>query len=95
ILGFAFVYAMFVMLGMTVPLQYLAYVLATTYHETGHTMKPIEEWGKGQGRPYGEPDPETGQTYYGRGYVQLTWLANYIKAKAAVYSRSWQQGVID
>ncbi|EJG0649828.1 peptidoglycan-binding protein [Vibrio parahaemolyticus] len=95
ILGFAFVYAMFVMLGMTVPLQYLAYVLATTYHETGRTMKPIEEWGKGQGRPYGEPDPDTGETYYGRGYVQLTWLANYIKAKAAVYNRNWQQGTID
>src|SRR5262249_49782772 len=22
-------------------------------------------------------DPETGQTYYGRGYVQLTWRENY------------------
>ncbi|WP_155859677.1 hypothetical protein, partial [Acinetobacter sp. LMB-5] len=30
VLGFMFVHAMFVMLGMTVPLQYLAYVLATT-----------------------------------------------------------------
>ncbi|MBD6980437.1 peptidoglycan-binding protein [Vibrio parahaemolyticus] len=95
VLGFMFVHAMFVMLGMSVPIQYLAYVLATTYHETGRTMKPIEEWGKGQGHSYGEPDPETGQTYYGRGYVQLTWLANYAKAKAVVYSRNWQQGVID
>ncbi len=23
------------------------------------------------------PDPVTGQTYYGRGYVQLTWKPNY------------------
>ena len=30
-----------------------AYVLATTYHETGGTMKPIEEYGKGKNRKYG------------------------------------------
>ncbi|WGV98813.1 peptidoglycan-binding protein [Vibrio sp. YMD68] len=62
------------------PISYLAYVLATVYHETAYTMKPIEEYGKGKGRPYGEPNPETGQTYYGRGYVQITWLENYAKA---------------
>jgi putative chitinase len=61
------------------PLPWFAYMLATTYHETGHTFQPIEEYGKGKGHPYGVPDPETGQTYYGRGYVQLTWKANYAK----------------
>lgn len=55
----------------------LAYVLATVHHETDHTMQPIREYGLGHGRPYGVPDPVTGQTYYGRGYVQLTWKRNY------------------
>jgi Chitinase class I len=40
-------------------------------------MWPIEEWGKGQGHPYGVPDPATAQVYYGRGFVQLTWKSNY------------------
>jgi hypothetical protein len=57
----------------------LAYMLATAYHETAQTMQPIAEYGKGEGYDYGEPDPETGQTYYGRGYVQLTWKDNYQK----------------
>src|SRR5947209_19609084 len=59
--------------------RWLAYALATTFHETAFTMQPIEEIGKGRGDPYGEPDPETGQTYYGRGFVQLTWKYNYQK----------------
>lgn len=58
-------------------LRWLAYMLATTYHETAGTMQPIEEYGKGKGRKYGKPDPETGLVYSGRGYVQLTWKANY------------------
>jgi predicted chitinase len=45
-------------------------------------MKPIEEYGHGAGHSYGQPDPETGQTYYGRGYVQLTWKTNYQKMAA-------------
>ena len=58
-------------------LRWLAYILATTYHETAKTMQPIEEYGKGKGHKYGIPDPATGKTYYGRGYVQLTWKRNY------------------
>jgi hypothetical protein len=61
-------------------LRWLAYALATTLHETASTCWPIEEYGKGSGQPYGQKDPETGQTYYGRGYVQLTWRENYAKA---------------
>jgi predicted chitinase len=38
---------------------------------------PIEEYGKGAGHEYGITDPDTGQKYYGRGYVQTTWKANY------------------
>lgn len=62
-------------------LRHAAYMLATTYHETAKTMQPIEEYGHGRGRKYGEEDPETGQTYYGRGYVQLTWKFNYQSMK--------------
>lgn len=58
-------------------LRFFAYMLATTFHETAATMQPIEEYGKGEGHSYGEPDPVTGQTYYGRGYVQITWSENY------------------
>jgi hypothetical protein len=58
-------------------LRCTAYVLATAYHETAHTMQPVREIGLGRGHEYGRPDPETGQVYYGRGYVQLTWRANY------------------
>ena len=61
-------------------LRWLSYPLATTAHETGFTMWPIEEYGKGSGMEYGKKDPETGQTYYGRGYVQTTWRDNYARA---------------
>jgi hypothetical protein len=61
-------------------LRYPAYMLATTRHETASTMLPIEEYGKGSGQSYGKVDPETKQTYYGRGFVQLTWRDNYARA---------------
>lgn len=64
--------------GLT-DMRWLAYMLATVKWETAHTMQPIEEYGKGEGHTYGIPDPETGETYYGRGYVQLTWKENYAK----------------
>jgi len=53
----------------------LAYILATVQHETAGTFLPIEEYGKGRGRAYGAL--VLGNVYYGRGYVQLTWLQNY------------------
>jgi hypothetical protein len=58
-------------------IRWLAYILATAHHETGASMQPVPEVGLGRGRPYGEPDAITGQTYYGRGLVQLTWKYNY------------------
>lgn len=60
-------------------IRWLAYMLATTYWETARTMMPIAEYGKGKGRKYGVRHPKTGQVYYGRGFVQLTWYANYLK----------------
>jgi putative chitinase len=60
-----------------IDLRWLAYMLATVYWETAHTMWPIEEYGRGRGYAYGAPDPGTGQAYYGRGFVQLTWRRNY------------------
>ena len=58
-------------------LRQAAYMLATAKHETANTFAPIEEYGKGKGLPYGQPDPVTGLVYFGRGYVQLTWARNY------------------
>lgn len=58
-------------------LRWLAYPLATTYHEVAGTMQPIEEYGKGRGRSYGVINATTGKAYYGRGLVQLTWVDNY------------------
>jgi hypothetical protein len=52
-----------------------AYVLATAYHESAHTMKPITEMG---GLNYLKSKPY--YPFIGRGYVQLTWEANYKKA---------------
>jgi putative chitinase len=57
--------------------MWLAYALATFYHETAQTMQPIEEYGRGSGKSYGQPAGPYGQCYYGRGHVQLTWEANY------------------
>ena len=62
--------------------RWLAYMLATAKWETSHTMEPIEEYGRGAGLPYGAPDLETGKTYYGRGFVQLTWKKNYGRLSA-------------
>lgn len=61
------------------PLPYVAYILATSYHETASTMQAIEEYGKGKGYRYGFPVQPYGKAYYGRGHVQLTWIDNYRK----------------
>lgn len=61
-------------------IRWLAYFLATAFHETSKEMQPIEEYGKGGNADYAKPDPTTGECYYGRGYVQLTWADNYKRA---------------
>lgn len=65
-------------------LRQLGYILATIYHETAKTMRPIPEYGKGANYDYGKklkmnrkPYTVPNQLYYGRGYVQLTWYENY------------------
>ena len=60
--------------------RFIAYSLATTYHETARSMAPVRELGSGRGRAYGNPVPPYNQIYYGRGYVQLTWERNYTYA---------------
>lgn len=52
-----------------------AYVLATAWHETAHTMKPVREYG---GERYLKS--KRYYPYVGMGFVQLTWKANYEKA---------------
>lgn len=56
------------------PLRHLAYILATTYHETAHTMQPVREMG---GEKY-----LRSKKYYpwvGEGLVQVTWEVNHRK----------------
>lgn len=65
-------------------LRKLGYILGTTWWETGRRMVPVHEGGRGGGHAYGRPDPQTGQIYYGRGQVQLTWKANYAKMSKIV-----------
>jgi len=67
--------------------RWLAYILATTHHETDRTMAPIEEYGRGKNCKYGrcvgmngKPYTDTTAIFYGRGFVQLTWYENYRKA---------------
>ena len=62
--------------------RWLAYMLATTKHETNATMQAVreaywlsEEWRRTHLRYY---------PYYGRGLVQLTWEANYRKMTTAL-----------
>jgi putative chitinase len=60
-------------------LRWLAYMLATTYHETAQRMWPVTEYGSQsylQGKEY--------WPYVGRGFVQLTWEENYDNASAAL-----------
>lgn len=77
------------------PLSWIAYALATAFHETASTMQPIKEFGGPiyftrmydvtGARPqlavkYGNTCQGDGAKYAGRGYVQLTWKSNYKRA---------------
>jgi len=55
--------------------RWLAYILATVYHECAATMWPITEYGSQdylQGKEY--------WPYIGRGFVMITWEDNYRRA---------------
>ncbi len=58
----------------------IAYVLATVEHETARTFQPVREafWLTEEQRRT-NPIIRRYYPYYGRGYVQLTWKANYQK----------------
>jgi putative chitinase len=59
--------------------RWLAYMLATVYHETAQRMWPITEYGSDsylQGKDY--------WPYIGRGFVMLTWEENYRFASTAL-----------
>jgi len=76
-------------------LMRLAYILATVQHETAGTFLPIEEYGKGRGREYGKAIQ--GKVYFGRGYVQLTWLNNYkvMSEKLGIDLMSYPEKALD
>jgi len=57
-------------------LRWLAYVLATVYHETAETMQPVKEYG---GEKYLKSKKY--YPYYGRDLCQTTWIYNYQKVK--------------
>lgn len=63
------------------PVGWVAYELATAWHEA--RFEPIPEIGRGKGRPYGQPG-KYGQPQYGRGLVQLTWDRNFEWADRAL-----------
>lgn len=79
-------------------IKQLAYVLGTVYHETGKTMQPVEEIGKGKNRTYGHRVWYNGNRYndidvvfYGRGFTQNTWRDVYLKLTIAAKKngRDW------
>jgi len=58
-------------------LRWLAYMLATVYHECATKMWPVTEYGDQEYLESREYWP-----YIGRGFVQLTWEENYDRASA-------------
>ena len=77
---------------------WLAYMLATTKHETASTMQPIDEFGSDGrfeqlygpgteiGRILGNIHSGDGAKFHGRGFVELTGRNNYAKMTPVVKS---------
>lgn len=82
-------------------LRWLAYILATVFHETAATMQPIEEFGKGKNKDYGKkldvgrgpgkrvPYTIPDKLYYGRGHTQNTWLTIYRRLTTAAKKQGY------
>lgn len=85
VIGFEAVFDMWDLLKLT-DVRWLAYILATVWHETNKTIQPIEEYGKGKGRRYakrqwysGKPYTDITTVFYGRGHTQNTWRDIYFQ----------------
>lgn len=77
----------------------VAYILATAYWESGETMQPVEEIGKGAGHRYGSMFKQSGEPYttppflyYGRGLVQVTFYENYemLQNQSYAIAQGWK-----
>lgn len=80
--------------------RYISYILATAYHEVGAKLIPVREgfcktnqcaithvtrlYNRGKISVNYALPKKNGNSYYGRGYVQLTWDYNYKKAGDAL-----------
>lgn len=79
-----------------VDLRFIAYILATAFHETGGTMQPVREafgksdadtiarldkaWAAGKMKQVTKPYWRTG--WFGRGFAQITFRDNYARMGA-------------
>ena len=71
--------------------NWLAYCLATFLHETAETMQPIEEYGKGSGKSYGQPAGPHTRNITAAGMCNLTWADNYKNGETIPQGSLWRR----